>query len=93
MEEYDERADELEGEAERLEHESKRVGESIEETRNEWEAKQSASDAPGAVDAESAGPHNNDAEDPATGRNYGQEERTEEFDAAEREDAESDDSG
>jgi hypothetical protein len=93
MEEYDERADALEREADRLEHETKRVGEKIGETRNEWEAKQSASDAPGAVDAESAGPHNIDEEDPATGRSYGQEERTEEFDAAEREDAESGDTG
>jgi phage shock protein A len=91
--EYDERASELEREAERLEHESKRLEEKIGETRDEWDAKKSDSQAPGAVGAEDAGPHNIDAED-AKGHNYGQEERTEEFESAQGEDAESgEDSG
>lgn len=93
MQEYDERAGELEREADRLEDESKRLEESIDETRTDWEAKQSASDAPGAVDAESAGPHNIDAEDPATGHKYGEDERTEEFEAIEAEDSDADESG
>jgi hypothetical protein len=67
MEYEDERASELEREAERLEHESERVEEKIDETRDEWEAKKSDSQAPGAADAESAGPHNIDAEDAESG--------------------------
>ena len=91
--EYDERADELEREADRLEHESKRVDEKIGATRDEWDAKKSDSQAPGAVGPEASGPHNIDAED-AKGHNYGQEERTEEFEAVQDEDADSDeDSG
>jgi hypothetical protein len=65
--EYDERANELEREAERLEHESERVEEKIDETRNEWDAKKSDSQAPGAVDAEGAGPHNIEGEDADSG--------------------------
>ena len=85
--EHDERADEVEREIEQLEHESKRLGGEIEQTRTEWEARKSdPSQAPGATDPEAAGPHNIDAEDPATGRSYGQEERTEEFDSAQAED-------
>ena len=91
--EYDERASELEKEADRLEHESKRVEEEIGQARSEWEARKSDTQTPGATSPEAAGPHNIDAEDPATGRRYGQEERREEFEAAERADADSADEG
>ena len=85
--EHDERADEVEGDIERLEHESKRLDGEIEQTRSEWEARKSdPSEAPGATDPEAAGPHNIEAEDPATGRSYGQEERSEEFESAQAED-------
>jgi hypothetical protein len=80
--EYDERADELEQEAERLEHESKRLGQRTDEARSEWESKKSdASGAPGAASEEAAGPHNVDDPDPASGRKYGEERRTELEDA------------
>lgn len=70
---HNERADELEKEAERLEHASEKLGEDTEQARSDWEARKSdPSGAPGAVDAEAAGPHNIDAEDPATGEKYGE---------------------
>ena len=77
---HNERADELEKEADRLEHESEKLGDSTDEARSDWEARKAdQSGAPGAVDADAAGPHNIDAEDPATGRKYG-ERRQEELD-------------
>lgn len=86
--EHDERADELEKEAERLEHESQRLGERADEARSRWEAaKSDPSKAPGAQDAEATGPHNIDAEDPATGRKYG-EVRREELEDAQAADSE-----
>lgn len=86
--EYDERADELEKEAERLEHESKRLGQRTNQARSEWEsAKSDPSKAPGAQAPEATGPHNIDAEDPATGRKYG-ELRQEELEDAQAADAE-----
>ena len=76
--EYDERANELEKEIDRLEHESKRLGDRTDEARNQWEAaKSDPSKAPGAQDADSTGPHNIDEPDPASGRNYGEVRRQE----------------
>jgi hypothetical protein len=73
-----ERADELEKEAEHLEHESERLRESTEQARTDWEARKAdPSGAPGAADPESSGPHNIDAEDPATGKHYGEERQQE----------------
>jgi hypothetical protein len=46
--EHDEHADRLERDAEKLEHESDRVGGHIEETRSDWEAKEKDSSVPGA---------------------------------------------
>jgi hypothetical protein len=46
--EHEERADELEHEAETLEQHSDRVGEHIEEARRDWEAKQGDPTVPGA---------------------------------------------
>jgi hypothetical protein len=76
--EYDERADELDKEAERLEHESKRLKQRTNEARQEWEsAKSDPTKAPGAQDPEATGPHHIDAEDPASGENYGDKRREE----------------
>ena len=80
--EYDERADEVEKEIDKLEHESKRLGQDTDEARTEWEAaKSDPSKAPGAQSEEGAGAHNIDAEDPATGRKYGEERKAELDDA------------
>jgi hypothetical protein len=46
--EHDERADELEREAEKLDGESDRIGEHIEDAKQEWEAKQADPAVPGA---------------------------------------------
>ena len=80
--EHRERADELEKEVDRLERESEKLGESTDQARSEWEAaKSDPSKAPGATDPEASGPHNIDAEDPATGERYG-EKRQQEMDEA-----------
>jgi hypothetical protein len=85
--EYDERLEAVEREIEKLQHESDRLGDRTEQTRSEWEsAKSDPSKAPGAQDPEATGPHNIDAEDPATGRKYG-ELRKEELDDALAEDS------
>lgn len=87
--EHNERANELEKEAERLEHESEKLGESTDAARSEWEARKSdPSGAPGAVSEEASGPHNIDAEDPATGEKYG-ERRQEEIDDLNADDGDS----
>ncbi|MEA2473415.1 MAG: hypothetical protein QOE06_1330 [Thermoleophilaceae bacterium] len=87
---HNERADELEKEADRLEHESEKLAESTDQARSDWEARKSAeSSAPGAADPEGAGPHHIDAEDPATGRRYG-ERRQQEIEDAEAADSEED---
>ena len=76
--EYDERADELEKEIDRLEHKSKRQAQDTDQARTEWEAaKSDRSQAPGAQSEEAAGPHNLDAEDPATGHKYAEEREAE----------------
>jgi hypothetical protein len=46
--EYDEQVERLEREADKLEGESGRVGDDIEQTRREWEARQEDSAVPGA---------------------------------------------
>ena len=80
--EYDERADELEQEIDKLEHESKRLGQDTDQARSDWEAaKSDPSKAPGAQSEEGAGPHNIDAEDPATGHKYGEDRKAELEDA------------
>jgi hypothetical protein len=80
--EHRERADEVEKEIDRLEHESEKLGENAAQARSEWEgAKSDPSKAPGAAGPESSGPHNIDAEDPATGEKYG-ERRSEEMEEA-----------
>ena len=87
---HNERADELEKEAERLEHDSNKLSESTDQARSDWEARKSdPSGAPGAVDAEGAGPHNIDTEDPATGRKYG-ERREQEVEDAKASDSDED---
>ena len=93
--EHRERADEVEEEIGRLEHESEKLGESTDQAKSDWEAaKSDPTKAPGAADAEAAGPHHIDAEDPATGRKYGErrQEEIEDTQTADGEDAENDDS-
>ena len=46
--EHEERADELEREADKLEEHSQEVGQRIEDTRSEWESKQQDQAVPGA---------------------------------------------
>jgi hypothetical protein len=48
MSEHDERADELEGEADKMEKESERVGGNIDDARDDWESKQADPSIPGA---------------------------------------------
>jgi hypothetical protein len=48
--EFERRSGELEGQAERLEQQSDRVGGRIEEAKRDWEAKKSDSSVPGAVE-------------------------------------------
>jgi hypothetical protein len=85
--EHTERSEELQHEADGLEEQSDRLGSEIEETGSDWEAKKSDTAVPGAASEEAAGPHNIDAEDPATGERKG-EEREAERDDVLREDAE-----
>ena len=49
MESYEKKIDEANSDAERLADESERVEKTIEETKRDWEAKQSDSSVPGAV--------------------------------------------
>jgi hypothetical protein len=46
--EHDEQAEQLEREADKLEQESGKVGDDIEQARREWEARQEDSSVPGA---------------------------------------------
>ena len=48
MIEHDEKAEELEREADSLEHDSERIGERIDETRRDWAAKEQDPTVPGA---------------------------------------------
>lgn len=84
--EHHERADELEKEADRIQEPSEQLKQDIEDVRSDWEAKQSDQSVPGAVDDESAGPHQIDAEDPATGERKGEEREAERQEAVEGED-------
>jgi hypothetical protein len=49
MEGHQERADALDEDVKRLEHEATKVGEDIDEARSDWAAKQESSEVPGAV--------------------------------------------
>jgi hypothetical protein len=46
--EHEEQADRLERDARRMEHESERIDEHIDETRRDWEAKEQDPSVPGA---------------------------------------------
>jgi hypothetical protein len=52
VEEHEEKANELEREADDLEQRSDRVGREVEETKSDWEARQADENVPGAVDDE-----------------------------------------
>ena len=85
--EHHDRADELEREADRAGEQSERLEQEVDQARDDWEARKSDEAAPGAVEAEAAGPHNIDADDPATGESKG-DERQEEVEAAAQSSAE-----
>jgi hypothetical protein len=55
-ESHDERADELEREADFLEKGSNRVGDMIKDTREDWESRKSSPQSPGALEHEDAMP-------------------------------------
>ena len=61
--EHDEQADRLERDADKMEQESERVGGRIEETRSDWESKETSQSVPGA---QAALPGEEDDEDEAT---------------------------
>jgi hypothetical protein len=46
--EHEEQAERMERDADRMEHESEKVGEHIDETRSDWEAKEQDDAVPGA---------------------------------------------
>jgi hypothetical protein len=48
--EFEQRSDEFEGQAERLEQQRDKVGGRIEEAKRDWDAKKSDSSVPGAVE-------------------------------------------
>jgi hypothetical protein len=53
---HEEKAQELEREADFLEKGGKRVDDMIQSTREDWDSKKSSSQAPGAADPEEAAP-------------------------------------
>jgi hypothetical protein len=61
--EHNERADELEKEADGIQEASDQLGKDIEDARSDWEAKKSDQSVPGATSEESSGPHDIEAED------------------------------
>ena len=79
--EHDEQADRLEEQGDAMEGASEQLGKKIDEAREGWESKKSGTGSPGAATPESAGPHNLDAEDPATGERKGEEREDERDDA------------
>ena len=88
---HQERADELEREADAAEQPSKQLEQEIEDTRSDWEAKKTDQQVPGAVEERGAGPHQLEGEeDPATGDEKA-EERQAELEEAAQSDARSED--
>ena len=61
--EYDERADALDADADRLEREGKEIDKRIEDTRSDWRSKQGDVSVPGAVE----GPDEPDDDDASDG--------------------------
>jgi hypothetical protein len=53
---YEERADELEKEADTMEGRSERIESRIDDVREDWESKKSSNQAPGAVEPDKAAP-------------------------------------
>ena len=49
MSEHEQQADRLEGEADKLQQHSERLGEDIDETRKDWQQRQADAAVPGAV--------------------------------------------
>jgi hypothetical protein len=84
--EHHERADELEREADAAAEPSEQLEQEIEDTRSDWEAKQSDQGVAGAVEDRGAGPHQLEGEeDPVTGDEKADERQDELEQAAESE--------
>jgi hypothetical protein len=84
--EHHERADELEREADAAAEPSEQLEQEIEDTRSDWESKQSDQSVPGAVGERSAGPHQlKGEEDPASGKEKAEDRQEELEDAAQSE--------
>jgi hypothetical protein len=60
---HDERADELEREADKLEQHTEQVGKRIDDTRKEWESKQEDQQVPGAQSEEALHPEEEEEEE------------------------------
>lgn len=89
---HQERADELERQAERAAEPSEQLEREIEETRSDWESKQSDQRVPGAVGERAAGPHQLEGEeDPASGDEKAEERQEELEEAAQAEALKQDD--
>jgi hypothetical protein len=87
--EHQERADELEREADAAAEPSQELEQEIEQTRSDWETKKSDQQVPGAVEERGAGPHQLEGEeDPVTGDEKA-EERQEELEEAAQSEAQS----
>jgi hypothetical protein len=70
--EHDEQADGMERDADRMEHESEQIGEHIENTRRDWEAKEQDPSVPGAQ------PDPGEEEEPVAGADTDEETVSEE---------------
>jgi hypothetical protein len=70
--EHEEQAERMERDAERMEHESEGVGEHIDETRRDWEAKEQDARVPGAQ------PDPGEEEEPVAGAEVDEETLSEE---------------
>jgi hypothetical protein len=83
---HQERADELERDADRAAEPSDQLEGEIEGTRSDWESKKSDQQVPGAVEERGAGPHQLEGEeDPATGDEKAGDRQSELEDAAHKE--------
>ncbi|MEA2368736.1 MAG: hypothetical protein QOG41_1932 [Thermoleophilaceae bacterium] len=90
--EHQDRADELEREADGAAEASERLEEDVEEARSDWEARKSDQSTPGAADPEATGPHHLEGDDPAAGESKRDERQAEVEDAAQADAERADDS-
>jgi hypothetical protein len=70
--EHEEQAERMERDADRMEHEAERIGDHIDETRRDWEAKEQDPSVPGAQ------PDPGEEEEPVAGADADEETMSEE---------------